>query len=223
MEEQEREAPVVTAFVSKKIDTRTQIERGGSISSRRSAGNRFGAGFLIVRLAICAVCFGAVIALKLRGGGEALEAVSAAVNSTPSTETEEKLGRLKFIDLPSIIEVFAPSSDPISPVEFTSAKLEDDGLTLVLEAAPRSPVVCPAAGKVTNIGVEDGVRFVTVLAANDIEFTLSGLAEVCVDKGQPVAQRQQIGPLADGGLSVRVYRSGRPILPGDYFTGLDLI
>lgn len=213
MEENENRDTLITAFVSKPAGQSRFVPRQSFAHRSRRERMRFGAGYLIVRLGICAVCFGAVLTLKLRGSGRTLEAISSAVNSTAEPQDADALGRLKFIDLPSIIEVFAPSDGPIAPVEFTSYRLGEDGFTLCFEAAPRAKVVCPMAGKVTNIGeAEDGV-FVTVLSKDDYEFTLSGLASVTAERSQPVAQRQQIGVTAGAALYLRVYRAGRPLDP----------
>lgn len=216
MDENANGDTLITAFVSKPAGKSGFAPRQSFTERRRRERMRFGAGYLIVRLGICALCFGAVLTLKLRDSGKALEAISSAVNSTAEPQDSDALGRLKFIDMPSIIEVFAPSDGPVSPVEFTSYRLDDDGFTLCFEVIPRSKVVCPMAGKVTGLEEAGDGASVTVLAKDDYEYTVSGLASLTVERSQPVAQRQQLGSAAGDVLYLRVYRAGRPVSPLDF-------
>ncbi|MBO6060832.1 MAG: M23 family metallopeptidase, partial [Clostridia bacterium] len=188
-------------------------------STCRNDKKRSGAGYLLVRLGICAVCFGAVLALKLKGDTEALAVIGSVTELSSERPSTDSIGRLKFVDLPSIIEVFAPSKANLLPVESGSFMTDDEGITLRLESVPGSNVISPAAGRVLRVGSDDiHGPYVVVLTSEDIEFELYGVDSIAVEAGQPVAQRQVLGKLSGSELTVRIFKSGRPVPPTDIFT-----
>ena len=193
-----------------------------AVSSRRRVAQShsrvgFSAGFLMARLGVCALLLCGVIAIKLAGDTKTLEAVSAYTEPN-ATETDDRLGRLKFVDLPSVIDVFAPSRAAVLPAESMGFELKNDGFDLELLVSPGEEAISPASGKVSEIGTDETLgRFVSVSADDDTVFTVYGLKELCVEAGQPVKQRARLGAAEGGRLTVRVTRAGRPLEPAEYF------
>ncbi len=194
---------------------RAGAESAGSAKSRR----RGGSAYLIIRLAVCAVCFCGVLGLKLKGDEKALAVISDLTSGQDNEgRDEDRLGRLKFVELPSIIEVFAPSKAALLPVNPYEIQTADDGRTLILKTDEGAAVLSPADGVVRGTGEDEALgRYVTVAASGDMEFTVYGFSEIFVENGQPVKQKQRLGALEGGEASVRVYRNGRPIEPADLF------
>lgn len=205
-------------FVSRSAEPKA---KAAVSSRRRSKENKshdsFGAGFLVARLGVCALLLCGVIAVKLAGDTKTLEAVSAYTEPN-ATESEERLGRLKFVDLPSVIDVFAPSRAAVLPAKCEGFELKNDGFDLELLVEPGEEAVSPASGKVSEIGADDNLgRFVSIAASDDTVFTVYGLKELCVEAGQPVRQRARLGAAEGERLIVRITRAGRPIEPAEYF------
>ena len=182
--------------------TRAKVPEG-----KRGRGS---AAFLLVRLGLCAAAFCAVLGLKLAGNGEAL-AVMGEVNEGKQ-ESGSNLGKLKFVELPSIIDVFAPSDSPVMPVNALDIRLTDEGESLAVVTAVGAEVVCPADGRVKAVGEDPELgKYVSVAVDGDIEFTIYGMGEIGVEEGQPVKQRQKLGNALGASVTIRAWRSGRPI------------
>ena len=124
---------------------------------------------------------------------------------------EETPGRLRFVSLPSIIEVFSPSSGPVMPVTALSFDARQDG-GLSIVAPVGSDVISPAAGRIKAVGVDPDLgKYVSVVTDGDMEFAVYGFDEVVVEEGQPVRVRQKLGTVKGSAVTVRAWKSGRPV------------
>lgn len=211
-----------TAFVSTDLsENRRAYARVTAVTnptrSRRCFDEK--AVFLAVRLCLCVLCFATVLVLKLVNTPDAeavLNSISVALNE--EGEYEEELGRLKFVQLPSIIEVFAPSDKPILPAEILSSELLEDETRLKIVTVGGSEVLCVNDAKVTEIGSDDVYgKYVSLRQENDIVVVYYGLDNICVELNQPVSQRSPIAIVESSELIVMVYDKGRPINPLTYF------
>ena len=222
MEENEKTVLETTGFVSKSCAGRFPAHvyrRAGRASERneKPAKSR-GAAYLLIRLGVCALCLCGVLGLKLKGDEKTLAVIGGLTGSDGADEGEERLGRLRFVELPSIIEVFAPSKEPLLPVNAAEIRIADDGTRLILTTDSGAEVLSPVSGSVKAVGEDDSLgRYVTVAADGDTEFTVYGFAEVAVEKGQPVRVKQRLGSLEGSEAEVRVYKGGRPVSPAEIF------
>ena len=216
--------PETGEFVSKSYGASRRVQRAFGLAAHsktpgnggRAAAGRIG---LIIRLGACALLFCGALALRLNGDEASLAAVSAAAyGEETETDEEDTLGRLRFVALPSIIDVFAPSREAILPVDALSFSTEEEGRLLVLSVRAGENVVSPAKGSVCAIGGdgENGVRIV-IRTEDDREFALSGIGTPAVELGQPVKQGQKLAEAAGDRLFVRVTRGGRPVEPAEAF------
>lgn len=177
--------------------------------------------YLLLRLGICAACFAAVLALKLSSSSsleaqQVLNGVSVALND--EGEAEDELGRLRFVQLPSIIQVFAPSDSPTLPLEIKSFELMSDSNLLVINSTASAQVLSAGTGRVSGIGEDDNLgAYVSIMLEDDTEVFYYGVSDICVEEGQPVAARTVLGAAQDESIIVRVYKAGRPIDPLDFF------
>lgn len=203
-----------TEFVSKGYgEGRRSYVRPPAFKKQRRGGKGFStAGFLLVRLGICAAAFALILGLKLSGNSEALSVIGDLTERKDGEDRgEETPGKLRFVSLPSIIEVFSPSAGPVMPVtalEFN--EMGDGGLSIV--APVGSDVISPAGGRIKAVGTDPDLgRFVSVVTDGDVEFTVYGFDEVSVEEGQPVKARQKLGTVKGSAVTVRAWKSGRPV------------
>ena len=183
------------SFKSGRLSPQTKKRRGGRVS-----------GYLLTRLGVCAVLFCGLIGLKLAGG-----TVPDGLTDD-GTAADERLGRLTFVDLPSIIDVFAPAKAAVLPVHALSFEALDEEGGIAIITVPGSDIVSPVAGRVKAVGEDETLgRYVSVVTDGDVEFTVYGLGETDVEQGQPVKQRQKLGSAKTATVAVRAYKSGRPV------------
>lgn len=209
-----------TEFVSRSCGGAARPKGGASPRSKHSRRRRDhpGAAYFLIRLGVCAAIFCGVLAVKLHGDDEAIAVIGKAAFDDEAGSEEETLGRLKFVELPSIIDVFAPSDKAVLPANASSYSVEEEGRALVLSVNAGESAVSPAAGRVLDVGESEELGgFVSISVSDDISFTVSGLRSVGVERGQPVKQRQKLGEAGEK-LTVRVYEAGRPIDPETFFS-----
>lgn len=146
------------------------------------------------------------------------EEIVAAMREIQAMETldpdESKLGKLKLVNLPSIIEVFSPSDSPISPIKFHGALEEESTHIAKLYAEAGTEVVSMLSGMVKSISVDEDLGgYVCISSSDDIDIYYYGLTEIVVEKGQPVIQNSELGKLRNDFLLIRVLERGRPVDP----------
>ena len=214
--ENENEIIKTTAFVSKGYGEGRRVSRGFSermgflykaSRGKKGADSRF----ILIRLGVCAAAFMGILGIKLAVGGGVLAAANDISDKRDTgTNTEESLGKLKFVELPSIIEVFAPSDAAVLPAAVLSFEMTEEGVTLVTTAG--AEVVSPVDGSIRDVGEDRTLgKYITVSADGDIELVLYGFGDIDVEKGQPVRKRQKLGTTLGSALSIKAFRAGRPI------------
>lgn len=203
-----------SGFVSKSMESPAPGRSSDRPKRKRRSGKRRSknAAFVLVRLGVCAAALSGVLWFKLRGGSEALAVMKEYSNEASETADPSSLGKLKFVELPSILDVFAPSDSAVVPVNALGFELEGDEGGLIIKTSAASGVICPLSGRVKAVGTDAKLgKYVSVMTDGDIEFAVYGLDEVTVEQGQPVKQRQKLGTALADSVTVRAWRSGRPL------------
>ena len=142
------------------------------------------------------------------------------MNEVPGSETEQESrpGRLRFVQIPSIIQVFAPSSEPSLPVEASAYELIEDDTVLALAVRQGAEAHSPCTGKVKAVGFDDKLgEYVAVLGADDTEYRVFGLADISVEKGQPLTQNSILGKASGQTVFIKVFCKASPENPLDHF------
>ena len=127
-------------------------------------------------------------------------------------------GRLQLVQLPSILTVFAPSDNPIRPVQSDSVIVDNDSMVAKIYAGEGTPVLSALDGTVKTVSFDEGLGgSLTVFSSDDIEITYYGLRDICVERAQPVVQRSILGNMQRDYICVKITKAGRPIDPFDFF------
>lgn len=194
---------------------------GGRGFQKKMPGRRkLSAGFtyVIVKLGLCVAMCGVILALALSktpAAEDTLASLKSAIND--DNQTEETLGKLKLVQLPSILEVFSPSDSPIMPVKLKSSKLESGKYIAALYTVPGEEVRSSLSGTVKAISFDTSLGgYVIIEHDADIEITYYGIDGISVEAGQPVTQNSTIGIVKSGTLYLGVTRSGRPVDPLEF-------
>ncbi|MEA4970689.1 MAG: hypothetical protein VB051_09210 [Candidatus Pelethousia sp.] len=231
-----------TGFTSGEAQGRLRTPRyiGGAISDSARRGARRlrhrayvapRAGSMLVKAGLCAAACAAVLLLRWNEstGGAVLpisglrQALEDAVldGAGDGLGLDEGLGRLRFVELPGIIEVFSANAQPELGVSYESARLDDESLLATLTLGGAQQICAPAACKVKELGEDEALGSYVRLALQetDSELVYYGLTEIAVEEGQQLAAKDTLAQ-AEGSLVLAVYDAGRPTDPIAYF-GLD--
>lgn len=145
-----------------------------------------------------------------------------ASNNSPDDAAKDDdsraTGRLQLVQLPSILSVFAPSDNPIRPVQSDSVIVDNDSMVAKIYSAEGTPVMSALDGTVKTVSFDENLGgSLTVFSSDDIEITYYGLRDICVERGQPVVQRSILGNMQRDFICVKITKAGRPVDPFDFF------
>ncbi len=195
----------------------------------RPAGNRFarrltraaqshGASMLI-KLGVC--CAAAALVLFIKIATENKQGPVSALEDTVTEnedELDEQLGKLKFVELPGIIEVFSSEKKNLISLAYTSSELLEADTLLKLTSDKDQEVLVNVPCEVKETG-EDALlgAYVMLEMNDDTLLTIYGLGELSLEKGQPLAEGDGLGRVAaQAALYASVRRQGRPGDPVAY-------
>lgn len=186
---------------------------GERFSGRRSKGD--GGASMLAKMSLCALMCALVLGVNQLGGGQAVLKAASALGAEAEEIGEEYLGKLRFVQLPGIIEVFSPSAKMRIGCSFTNSSLQQDGTLLAIEGAS-GQVAAPAGGTIKAVAEEEGRDCLDVAMQDDVTVRYYGLVGATVEEGQRVAAGDTLGN-ADGTLRISVWHEGRPQDPSEYF------
>ena len=215
MEEQGKIRMETVDFISRAEDYPAK-RRSAPKQNERGNGRRF-SRYLAARLGVCALVLAGVIGLKLAGETRALAVIGEMTEGRDDgSDTEETLGRLKFVELPSIAEVFARKPGAVTPCEAVGTE-KAEGSALVFLTEKGSFLRSPITGRVKETGGEGESAFLSIASDDGSEFVLTGVAGGELEVGRPVEAGQRIGVAAASRLTVLVKKNGMPIDPAAVF------
>ncbi len=183
-----------------------------------------GALYLFIRLGVCVLLLIGVVALKLSNsekGASALAVISSALGDDIEQQPEEqqRLGRLRFVKIPSIIEVFAPGAGPSLPSDARDIAALEEGTVLKASVSSGEDVTSPCPGVVRMTGSDPVYgAFVCISTEDDTDVYVMGLESTTVEQGQPVTRAAILGSAGgEGTLYFKALHSGRPLDAAEFF------
>ncbi|HHT87068.1 MAG TPA: M23 family metallopeptidase [Clostridiales bacterium] len=180
--------------------------------SRKNSG-----GLMPIKIGLCVgIC---LVVVMVNVFLSPLMARVTQIAEEPKSTDDGVLGRLRFVELPGIIEVFAGGDRLTLPVNYQSASLDATSTELELKCAPYATVTTCAEGVVKSIGIDDRLgMYIVIRHDGDIESLYYGFSAITVEEGQPIEKLDTLGVLDENGLLVmKINHSGVPKNPCDYF------
>lgn len=186
----------------------------------RHAGRKPYAVSMMVKIALCALSCAAALLFRLHGQNDA--PMQQAMAETSETQNEDKLdemlGRLKFVELPGILEVFAPQELMALPASGSVTAGTDDGEALCIAVSGDQYVYARLEGTVKETGESENMGRFVCITDGKTEICCYGLESVSVEEGQPIGAQDSIGSAKDGDkLTIETRRNGRPVDAAEYF------
>ncbi|HOF94139.1 MAG TPA: M23 family metallopeptidase [Clostridia bacterium] len=132
---------------------------------------------------------------------------------------DEMLGKLQFVELPNVLEVFAADKKMAVPVNADNVKIAHDEGYIEWEESPDAQVIAAANGRVRAIGVDDLLgNYIRLEHDGELETIYYGLNSIQVEEGQPIRKLDSLGTLGSSGfLRLYVLYAGKPQPPENYF------
>lgn len=136
----------------------------------------------------------------------------AVMGDESDAAEDETTGRLKFVYMPSIIEVFAGKGETPAPVEYSGYELFDGGTLCKFVCAPGGTALCIKKGYVKTVGEDPALgKYIVVEHGDDLTTTVYGLKDVIAEEGQPLNKGDTVGIVCDeGAVYLAISKGGIP-------------
>ena len=168
-------------------------------------------GSMLAKMGICLLLCGLALLAKAVYSDEDLAQTAASLTEKAEDIGGEYLGKLRFVELPGIMQVFSSDSRLSLNISGATYKSSDDGMLLTVSNTADKTVQSPGSGKVKNVSVDaGGTGEVELWMDGDIMIRMGGFKKIWVEEGQPVSRGDTLGSGSDS-LSIRVYKGGRPM------------
>lgn len=187
---------------------------------RRREKARARAGSMLAKIALCMAVLLSVVAVQaflLNGENRAVEADAAGSGEAPA-ETDDVLGRLRFVNAGGVRSVFSVSQRWSAPVTVKNASLVNDGTLVCISARAGERVCLPAMGEVASVASDPTLGdYVRIAHGGDLESVYYRLDGIRVEEGQPLQVGDVLGKVpSDGVLYVAVLQGGERLDPSGY-------
>ena len=189
------------------IKVRENTERYIKRTKKREHDTDFSTAGLKIGLCI-ALCIGLCIVNLTMERGK-----SVAYSGSDDTTT----GKLRFVELPGLIEVFAGGDKLTMPIgEYSSAAI-DDNYMVTFTCKPNATVVTCSSGTVKAVGEDEKYGNYVVILHGDIETYYYGLGYITVEERQVINTLDTLGLLShDGILNFKICKNGASQDPTQY-------
>lgn len=169
------------------------------------------AGSMLWKLGICA-CACALMLVMNNEQIKPFETESRNVEEAPAQTPVEEMGKLRFVELPSLISVFSQKDRQVFPITCSKYTLLEDDTAVLLVPDSAQEVTAMERCTVKAVGNDENKGDYVILRADgDKEWTLYGLRDIRVEKGQPLLASDTIGTAEKGeGVYLTLRTQGRP-------------
>ncbi len=177
-------------------------------------------GPLIAKIGICVFACALMLsmrALEIPGSDQMVLSVQNILNK--EMNLDEMLGKLQFVELPNVLEVFSADKKMVVPVNASNVKIAHEEGYVEWEESPNAQVIAAANGRVRAIGLDDLLgNYIRLEHDGELETIYYGFSSIQVEEGQPIRKLDTLGTLGPSGfLRLYVLNAGKPQPPENYF------
>ncbi|MBQ9832891.1 MAG: hypothetical protein IJO48_04075 [Clostridia bacterium] len=184
--------------------------------TNKNDAKRFNGMGMFIKLGVCASVCALVMLVKIADMKDTTASYSAvyAEYDAVSAQKDDELGKLRFVELPGILQVFSTSDRYELPLKNCEIQAVEENNELVIKSNGEQYV--SAAARCSVKTAENNT--VTVSFDGDCEVSYAGNMEINVEEGQMLKEGDTIAKIASGEtLTVRTNIAGRPVDPQEVF------
>jgi len=169
-------------------------------------------GSMLAKIGICGLLAGLVML------SEFADNVLTSYNTVQNTEDigGDYLGKLRFVELPGIIQVFSSDSRFRISTEYETYQLNNDETILTVSGISSKSFASPADGTVKTVINQNDKTKIELSLDGDIVLSFSAIGETAVEEGQPIKSGDTLYTAIES-IDISMTKEGRPVNPSDYF------
>ena len=167
---------------------------------------------MLAKIGICGLLAGLVLL------SEFADNVLTSYNTVQNTEDigGDYLGKLRFVELPGIIQVFSSDSRFRISTEYETYQLNNDETILTVNGLSSNEFASPADGTVKTVINQNDKTKIELSLDGDIVLSFSAIGETAVEEGQPIKSGDTLYTAIES-IDISMTKEGRPVNPSDYF------
>ena len=179
---------------------------------QRSIQKNDNGGSMLAKIGICGLLAGLVLL------SEFADNVLTSYNTVQNTEDigGDYLGKLRFVELPGIIQVFSSDSRFRISTEYETYQLNNDETILTVNGLSSNEFASPADGTVKTVINQNDKTKIELSLDGDIVLNFSAIGETAVEEGQPIKSGDTLYTAIES-IDISMTKEGRPVNPSDYF------
>ncbi len=193
----------------------TYCENNRSGNHIQRASRKMDGSGILIKVAVCCAAAAFVLVIKLISSEPY---GTAAVEANDGDEQDERLGRLKFVELPGIIEVFSNRKNSYVELDASESEYISEAMMLRVKSSENGKISVNEPCKLTTVGTDsDYGAFVILNFSGDIALTIYGFDDVTAEEGQPLDEGDEIGTAAkDRIVRITAREGGRETDPTQF-------
>lgn len=217
----------ITSFTPERSKTQLASVRRYERVDRAHRRPQTRAGGMLAKIGFCLAVLAAAVLIQnfvlTDGDSRAVVEASTEEKERENGESEDVLGRLRFVEAGGAKSVFAVSQRWSMPVASANTTLMEEDTLLQIIGKAGDTVSVSAAGEVRAIAYDDRLgACIRVHHGSDLESVYYNVKDIRVEVGQPLLAGDTLGEVGDTGmLYVAVTQSGEPQLPAAYLDVAD--
>lgn len=175
-----------------------------------------GGGSMMTKMGICVLLAGLVLLSDFADSrGIAIEASSDVGKSTDDIGGDY-LGKLRFVELPGIIQVFSSDAKLRVGVEYDSYHINDQQTIMTINGITSAIFPSPTDGTIKTLVSESETTKIEISADGDIVISFAANGTAAVEEGQPVKSGDTLFKDIKS-VEIGMTKAGRPVDPTLYF------
>ncbi len=182
---------------------------------QRSIQKNDNGGSMLAKIGICSLLAGLVLLSDFAGNAQIMETSSSTAHNTEDIGGDY-LGKLRFVELPGIIQVFSSDARLKIGAEYNGYQLSADETVLTVSGIYSKSFASPADGTVKTVINQNDKTKIELSLDGDIVLSFSAIGETAVEEGQPVKNGDTLYTAIES-LDISMTKEGRPVNPSDYF------
>lgn len=177
------------------------------------------ASSMTAKIGLCALACAVALTVKLHSDDDAVAQTQLESGSEENGDKlDEMLGKLRFVEMPGMLEVLAPKQLMTLPIKGSATLCGTDNELVSIVSSDEQYVYARLCGSVKQIGEDGELGLFVRISDGKTEVCCCGLKDISVEEGQMLETTDSIGSAEKGDiLYIETRVNGRPVSPSELF------
>ena len=171
---------------------------------------------MIAKIGICVLLAGLVLLSDYVNDSSMAVEASSNMKKNSNDLGGEYLGKLRFVELPGIMQVFSSDAKLRVGVEYTDLHINDQQTIITFSGISSDSFPSPVNGRIKTLITDEDATKIEISADGDLVVSFTAKNEATVEEGQPIKAGDTLFKAIDS-VDIGITKSGRPVDPSQYF------